>query len=88
LKSKLNGFNPIWNTEFKFTLTSPELALLLFTVCDEGSGLVKKSDDFIGQYGIPVECMREGYRAVPLRDKKGNIFEKASLLVYVNFAAG
>lgn len=76
---KNNGFNPVWKAEFQFPIAVPELAILLFVISDES---VVSSDDFIGQFGIPVNSIREGYRCVPLADKKGNLYAKASLLVH------
>jgi len=79
---KNNGFNPHWNAEFKFPLTCPDLAILYFNVVDAD---VISSDDFIGQYAIPINCIREGFRAVPLKDARGNVYEKATLFVQVRF---
>jgi len=80
---KNNGFNPIWNSEFKFPMMYPDLDLLVFSVNDAD---VLSSDGLIGQYVIPINTIREGYRTVPLKDKKGNLYEKASLFVHVKFA--
>jgi len=79
---KNNGFNPVWNAEFKFPICYPELAVLLFSVSDAD---VISSDDFIGQYAIPILNIREGYRSVPLKDARGSTYEKASLFVHVKF---
>jgi len=76
---KNNGFNPLWNTEIKIPLTCPDLAVLLFTVWNED--LVAKNY-FIAQYALDVTNVREGYRVVPLKDKKGHEYEKASLLIH------
>ena len=80
---KNNGFNPVWKTEFKFPLAAPELAILTFTVAD--SDFVS-ADDFIGQYTIAVANIREGYRYLPLSDKKGNEYDRASLLLHFRWA--
>jgi Ca2+-dependent lipid-binding protein len=77
-----NGFNPVWNTEFKFQLTTPELAILMFTVMDEDS---LSRDDFIAQYALNVYNIREGYRVIPLKDKKGASYDKASLLIHFSW---
>jgi len=79
---KNNGFNPKWNSEFKFPIQYPDVALLCFTVNDAD---VLGSDDFIGQYVIPISAIREGYRSVPLKDDRGNTYEKANLFVHVKF---
>jgi len=80
---KNNGFNPVWNTTFKFPLVNPDLALLTFTVSD--SDLIS-ADDFIGHYSLPVPCIREGYRFVPLKDSQSKIYDKASLYVHIKWA--
>jgi len=76
---KSNGFNPLWNSEFKYTLNYPDLAVLFLAVSD--ADLVSKND-FIGQYVLPITCIREGYRSVPLKDTRGTQYEKASLLLH------
>jgi len=80
---KNNGFNPVWKADFKFPLTQPDLAVLLFAVSD--SDLVSK-DDFLAQYALQVSNMREGYRTLPLRAGNGDLYDKASLLVHVEFS--
>jgi len=79
---KANGFNPHWNMEFKFPLCFPDLSILLFTVNDAD---VISSDDFIGQYALPMNTLREGYRTVPLKDSRGEIYQHATLFVHVKF---
>jgi len=79
---KNNGFNPIWNAEFKFPLMYPDLDILYFTVNDAD---VLSSDDFIGQYAISINNIREGYRTVPLKDVKGRQYDKATLFVHIRF---
>jgi len=76
---KNNGFNPVWKNEFKFPLTRPELALLMFLVKDSD---VLSSDDLIAQFALPVDCIRNGYRCIPMKDSQGNVYEKASLLIH------
>ena len=78
-----NGLNPIFDDRvgFIFKATSPSLAILAFTVwhkTDEGS------EELIGGSAIPVSCMREGCRSVPLFDKqntRAGAFAYACLLV-------
>ena len=65
---KKNGFNPIWEegngTNFK--VRDPSTAVVLFSLWDtnEESG----SQDFIAAAAIPISCMRQGYRSIPLFD--------------------
>ena len=53
---KDNGFNPQWNVSFKFKSIFPDLAILLFVVMDDDT----LSDDFIGQYSLPLESLAPG----------------------------
>lgn len=59
-----NGFNPVWKHKFNFTVTRPELCLLLFIVSDKD---LLTADDLIGQYSLPLSCLREGYRTINLK---------------------
>lgn len=79
---KNNGFNPIWKAEFKFAITNPELALLIFTVFDSDR---VSADNFIAQYSLPLPCVREGFRTIPLRDSQGHFYENASLLALFKY---
>jgi hypothetical protein len=72
-----NVFNPAWNQVCRFTVHQPELALLLFQVKDTSEALV-------GQACLPLDCLRPGYRIVPLRDADcsptvGYLFCKVSI---------
>lgn len=53
---KDNGFNPRWDETFEFTICCPELAFVRFKVKDEDLS----QDDFIGEYTIRYENMRQG----------------------------
>jgi hypothetical protein len=66
-------------------LTTPELALIMVTVMDED---LVTADDFIGHFALRVSNLREGYRVVPLKDKKGQSYEKASVLIHVSIDDG
>ncbi|KAH7729581.1 phosphatidylinositol-specific phospholipase C [Aphelenchoides avenae] len=73
-----NGFNPVWNEVFEFQLHCPEVALLRFCVKDFDS---TSSNDFVGEYSIPVTSIRPGYSHVRLntgfehtRDSAASIF--------------
>ena len=60
-----NGFNPYWNDTFDFQITNPDLALLRFVVYDVD---IFGDSNFIGQYTVPVRCIRTGYRSIPLKN--------------------
>eukprot|EP00004_Rigifila_ramosa_P005356 TRINITY_DN1585_c2_g1_i1.p1 TRINITY_DN1585_c2_g1~~TRINITY_DN1585_c2_g1_i1.p1 ORF type:complete len:959 (+),score=234.78 TRINITY_DN1585_c2_g1_i1:344-2878(+) len=76
-----NGFNPLWRETFDFPLCRPDLAVLSFTVTDEGSA----ASTMVGQYSLPVRCVRQGYRSVPLSDAQQYSIVFASLFVHVRF---
>uniref|UniRef100_A0AC35FS96 Phosphoinositide phospholipase C n=1 Tax=Panagrolaimus sp. PS1159 TaxID=55785 RepID=A0AC35FS96_9BILA len=60
---KNNGFNPVWNENFTFPLRCPEVAILRFCVKDFDS---TSSNDFIGEYTVPVPSIRPGYSHIRL----------------------
>jgi len=77
-----NGFNPVWNTEFTFNLSVPDLALVHVQVWDKDE---LSMDDFIGQCVVPFNSLRTGYRQFHLRfaDERpisyGAVFAKISI---------
>lgn len=75
-----NGFNPMWNTNFQFTVNVPELALVRFVVEDYDAA---SKNDLIGLYTIPLTSMQNGYRHMPLLTKRGIIIPSAGLFVHV-----
>ncbi|XP_016052962.1 PREDICTED: 1-phosphatidylinositol 4,5-bisphosphate phosphodiesterase zeta-1 [Miniopterus natalensis] len=77
---KKNAFSPRWNETFTFIIKVPELALIRFVV--ENQNLITENE-FLGQYTLPLLCMRKGYSRVPLFSKTGESLEPASLFVYV-----
>ena len=75
-----NGFDPMWNTVFDFTITQPSQAFLSFQVRDDDS----LGSDFVAQSCSAVTCLQEGLRNVPLSDRDGTCsgpFQFASLFV-------
>eukprot|EP00536_Pseudo-nitzschia_multiseries_P004987 jgi/Psemu1/238106/estExt_Genewise1.C_890036 len=78
-----NGLNPVFDDRagFIFKATSPSLAILAFTVWDVSDD---GGEELIGGSAMPVSCIREGYRSVPLFDKqntRAGAFAYACLLV-------
>ncbi|KAG6758224.1 hypothetical protein POTOM_038562 [Populus tomentosa] len=73
---------PVWDEEFEFPLTVPELALLRIEVHEYD---MSEKDDFGGQTCLPVRELREGIRAVPLHDRKGEKYNSVKLLVRLEF---
>ncbi|XP_027337550.1 phosphoinositide phospholipase C 6-like [Abrus precatorius] len=76
-KVKMDTWYPVWDEEFEFPLTVPELALLRIEVKDKDKG----KDDFAGQTCLPVSELRHGFRSVPLYDRKGKKFNSVKLLM-------
>ena len=62
-----NGMNPIWdeNEVFDFYVTNPSIAMASFSVWDR---LDDGREEFVAGASMPVSCLREGYRSVPLFD--------------------
>ncbi|KAG8371501.1 hypothetical protein BUALT_Bualt13G0094200 [Buddleja alternifolia] len=77
-KKKEDNWTPVWNEEFTFKLTVPELALLRIEVHEYD---MSEKDDFAGQTCLPVSELRSGIRAVPLFDRKGEKFSSVRLLM-------
>ncbi|RAL36923.1 hypothetical protein DM860_003845 [Cuscuta australis] len=77
-----NNWIPTWNENFEFPLTVPELALLRLEVHEyDSSG----KDDFAGQTCIPISELRQGIRAAPLHDRKGDKLKSVKLLLKLDF---
>lgn len=81
-KKKLNSWSPVWEEEFTFALTVPELALLRVEVYEYN---MSEKDDFAGQTCLPVFQLRPGIRAVPLFNRKGESFSSVKLLMRFEF---
>ncbi|XP_008789093.2 phosphoinositide phospholipase C 2-like isoform X1 [Phoenix dactylifera] len=77
-----DDWTPVWNEEFTFPLTVPELALLRIEVHEYD---MSEKDDFGGQTCLPVSELGPGIRAVPLFDRKGMKFKSVKLLVRFEF---
>ncbi|KAH7838681.1 hypothetical protein Vadar_029806 [Vaccinium darrowii] len=83
-KKKEDNWTPVWNEEFTFPLTVPELALLRIEVHEHD---MSEKDDFAGQTCLPVSELREGIRAVPLCDHKGENYNSVRLLMRFEFVS-
>ncbi|XP_068962150.1 1-phosphatidylinositol 4,5-bisphosphate phosphodiesterase zeta-1 [Petaurus breviceps papuanus] len=75
-----NAFTPRWNETFTFTIHAPEMALVRFVAETQAT---IGSNEFLGQYTLPLLCMNKGYRTIPLFSKTGDDLDPASLFVYV-----
>ncbi|CAJ2644059.1 unnamed protein product [Trifolium pratense] len=74
---KMDNWYPVWDEEFEFQLTVPELALLRIEVKDKD----QTKDDFAGQTCFPVSELRCGFRSVRLCDRKGKELKSVKLLL-------
>ncbi|KAF5470442.1 hypothetical protein F2P56_010956 [Juglans regia] len=77
-----DDWTPVWDQEFTFPLTVPELALLRVVVHEydmSGKG------DFGGQTCLPVWELRPGIRAVPLFNRRGEKYNSVRLLMRFEF---
>ena len=73
-----NGFNPVWDDSFDFQIYNPELAFLRFVVNDVD---IFGDSNFIGQYTLPVKCLRSGYRSIPLKNAYSEDLELAGIVL-------
>lgn len=78
-----DNWTPVWDEEFTFPLTVPELALLRVEVYEDDMSTGK--GDFGGQTCLPVCELRPGIRAVPLFDRKGEKYNSVRLLLRFEF---
>lgn len=77
----MDNWYPVWDEEFEFPLTVPELALLQIQVKDKDQG----KGDFAGQTCLPVSELKLGFRSVPLYNRKGDKFKSVKLLLRFQF---
>ncbi|XP_015278833.1 PREDICTED: 1-phosphatidylinositol 4,5-bisphosphate phosphodiesterase delta-3 [Gekko japonicus] len=75
-----NGFNPCWNETLTFPVRVPELALVRFVVEDYDT---TSSNDFVGQFTLPLPSVKEGYRHIHLLSRDGTPLSPATLFVHV-----
>ncbi|KAI4306829.1 hypothetical protein L6164_030074 [Bauhinia variegata] len=78
----LDNWFPVWNREFEFPLTVPELALLRIEVREHDK---HEKDDFAGQTCLPIPELGTGFRSVSLYDKKGQKLRSVKLLLRFQF---
>lgn len=81
-KTLEDNWVPSWDEEFEFPLTVPELALLRIEVHEYD---MSEKDDFGGQTCLPVSELKQGIRAVPLHDHKGEKYKSVKLLMRFEF---
>lgn len=81
-KTMDDNWIPTWDEQFEFPLTVPELALLRIKVLDYNRS---DKDEFAGQTCLPVPELRQGIRAVPLFDRKGEKYSSVKLFMRFEF---
>jgi len=70
-----NLHNPFFNSEFAFDIIHEEIDMIMMEVFD-------KKKNLLFYYSIPVDCMRNGFRVVPLKDLYGREEKEAELFVH------
>ncbi|XP_006833582.1 PREDICTED: 1-phosphatidylinositol 4,5-bisphosphate phosphodiesterase delta-3 [Chrysochloris asiatica] len=75
-----NGFNPCWEQTLEFQLRVPELVLVRFVVEDYDA---TSSNDFVGQFTLPLNSLKQGYRHIHLLSKDGTSLSPATLFVHI-----
>lgn len=81
-KIEEDKWTPVWNEEFVFPLTAPEMALLRVEVREYD---MSEKDDFGGQTCLPVSEIKPGIRAVPIYNRKGVKLPSVRLLMRFEF---
>ncbi|XP_042527109.1 1-phosphatidylinositol 4,5-bisphosphate phosphodiesterase delta-3 [Dipodomys spectabilis] len=75
-----NGFNPHWGQTLQFQLRVPELVLVRFVVEDYDT---TSPNDFVGQFTLPLNSLKQGYRHIHLLSKDGASLSPATLFVHI-----
>lgn len=75
-----NGFNPCWEQTLQFQLRVPELVLVRFVVEDYDA---TSPNDFVGQFTLPLNSLKQGYRHIHLLSKDGASLSPATLFVHI-----
>jgi Ca2+-dependent lipid-binding protein len=52
-----NGLHPVWNEEFRFIISNPELAFVRFQIFDSDR---YTNDDLIGSYTVAFSALAQG----------------------------
>ncbi|KAI0999889.1 1-phosphatidylinositol 4,5-bisphosphate phosphodiesterase 1 [Podosphaera aphanis] len=81
-----NGFNPMFNKKFHFSLTTkyPELIFIRWTVrySPDGNNYNEKSPP-LAIFTAKLNSLKQGYRTLPLFDSNGDQFLFSSLFCYI-----
>ena len=77
-----NGFNPFWDDYTEIVVSHPDVAMIRFSVWDKDA---ITSNNFLGQYCLPLTCCQVGYRHINLEDENGRALRPASIFVHIDF---
>lgn len=81
-----NGLNPTWTRKlFRFTVCNPSFAFLRFVVYEID---MFSDQNFLAQATFPINCLKTGYRSVPLKNSYSEDLELACLLVHMDVIRG
>ena len=80
-----NGLNPVWGETCIFRLRVPDVALFLFRVMDQDTFT---ADDFIGYYCLPFRSIQQGYRHIPMFNKRGVLLKHTLIFVKIKISEG
>ncbi|CAF0966243.1 unnamed protein product [Rotaria sordida] len=75
-----NGFDPIWNETFQFTMRFPQMCLIYFSVIDYD---LMSHDDRIAYFCSPVTMIQSGYRHIHLKANNNDPIY-STLFVYID----
>ncbi|KAE8729433.1 hypothetical protein F3Y22_tig00003715pilonHSYRG00144 [Hibiscus syriacus] len=81
-KKRKGNWTPVWDEEFTFQLTVPEIALLRVEVHEYN---MSDKDYFAGQSCLQVSELRTGFRTVPLFSRQGEQYTSLRLLLRFEF---
>ncbi|KAI9356480.1 PLC-like phosphodiesterase [Zopfochytrium polystomum] len=82
--SALTGFNPTWKETFQFQVSIPDMAFLRLQVFDGDAR--KLAPEVVGSYAIALCNLEQGYRHVPLYNRRGEVIRFCTLFLYISFS--
>jgi phosphatidylinositol phospholipase C delta len=82
-----NGFNPLFEKQFDFALTTkyPDLVFVRFTVrCSPDGGNYNDRGPALATYTAKLNSLKKGYRTFPLMDGNGDQFLFSTLFCHID----
>lgn len=84
---KENGFNPVFNEDFHFNVTTkhPELVFIRFSIklSSDGESSTSGKNSTIATYMAKLVNLKQGYRTLPLLDSSGDQFLFSTLFCHI-----